>query len=94
MKTHSGTKNFKCDICAKPFLVRGNMIRHKETHLENREPSYKCNECGLAFLSIQGLHYHVKTHGTKDFTCELCQKLFLTGYLLDKHKVIHSVNRK
>ncbi|CAG11444.1 unnamed protein product, partial [Tetraodon nigroviridis] len=56
-------------------------------------PSLKLHTCPHCNRSFKGLNYfrcHVKSHlGYKPFRCTVCEKEFLTGYLLKKHMEIH-----
>ncbi|XP_052251462.1 zinc finger protein 263-like isoform X3 [Dreissena polymorpha] len=35
MRTHTGEKPFKCDVCQASFSVKGNMKRHRERHFKD-----------------------------------------------------------
>ena len=88
---HSGIEDtFTCDVCARVFRQRGNLMKHKLVH--STEKTFKCNLCTEAFKFPEQLRLHTlwHRHGYR-FQCELCNKQFVQGFQLSGHmKQAHS----
>ena len=81
-----------CQICKKTFYSKGNLKLHvKSKH--NKEFIHKCEFCAYGTNYKQTLASHkIKEHTSKEeaeklekFTCNICQKQFVTKQLLQKH---------
>ena len=74
MQVHSGVKPWTCDICSRTFLNKWNMIKHKETHGENRP--FKCPICPYGAKVGEHLLAHIGTMHSNSFAyyCEICKK--------------------
>lgn len=62
LSTHTGIKNYQCDVCNKAFTRNRDMVMHKrKIHLNERTPvaSIKCIECRKVFPSDESLQLHM-----------------------------------
>lgn len=60
MKSHTGQRDYECDICQKKFLYSYNVIAHKRNvHEKNRETSYHCKICYEKFWKASKLSEHL-----------------------------------
>ena len=87
MMTNHTVKSVK-----KTFYSKGNLKLHvKSKH--KKEFIHKCEVCGYGTNNKQTLTSHrIKEHASKEeadkiekFTCNICQKQFVTKQLLQKH---------
>ncbi|XP_043260238.1 uncharacterized protein PF11_0213-like [Colletes gigas] len=79
-----------CDNCNK-VLTSVAMVN---IHMCINVTSWNCNRCNLKFinsvsLTQHNINYHLESVGPH--ICDLCKLSFLTRYMLDKHKRIHSI---
>ncbi|KAI3359048.1 hypothetical protein L3Q82_015417 [Scortum barcoo] len=79
---HSGSQReqpaaHRCVVCRKSFRLKGNLVKHVETHSDN--PESLCGVCGEHSESSQGLFDHLRSHRESVHsagTCEICRKTF------------------
>ncbi|KAM5218695.1 zinc finger protein 407 isoform 2-T4 [Hipposideros larvatus] len=57
VRTHTGSKPFKCKICHFATAQLGDARNHVKRHLGMRE--YKCHVCGVAFVMKKHLNTHL-----------------------------------
>ncbi|XP_051811664.1 zinc finger protein 502-like isoform X2 [Acanthochromis polyacanthus] len=68
-------ENQRCFICEKSFRLRGNLLKHVETHSD--DPQRLCGVCGQHVESSDGFSDHLRTHReTGGGTCDVCGKTF------------------
>ena len=92
MKTHSGEKPYKCEVCGKKFAYISSVNQHKNTHT-GLERKHKCDPCGKRFLNQGHLKRHTMIHtGEKPHKCDVCGKQFSQNAAL-KHTSEHTQGR-
>ncbi|KAL4617107.1 zinc finger protein 407 [Arapaima gigas] len=94
VRTHTGSKPFKCTICNFATAQLGDARNHVKRHLGMRE--YKCHVCGWAFVMKKHLSTHLLgKHGMgrpkeRKFECELCDRTFSERWALNNHTKLHT----
>ena len=75
VRSHTGEKPYKCDLCEARFPANGSLKAHMRTH--TGEKPYKCDTCGGQFTQIGCLKIHTRTHtGEKPYKCDTCGRQF------------------
>ena len=92
VKTHSGLREWQCDLCEKAFYTKGNLLVHRRgVHTESGP--FLCDLCGATFKSKGSLRaHHMDQHeGIKNYQCTHCGQRFSRSQLLKRHEVFHTV---
>lgn len=74
-RTHSLENNFICDICAKCFTSKCNLLAHMAHHQDIGSPRVQCPICELWYKNAETLRTHLHRHRDKRrHVCDTCQK--------------------
>ncbi|XP_067838030.1 zinc finger protein 407 isoform X2 [Heptranchias perlo] len=93
IRTHTGSKPFRCTLCNFATAQLGDARNHVKRHLGVRE--YKCHMCGWAFVMKKHLSTHllgkhgIGTPKERKFVCEICDRTFTEKWALTNHKKLH-----
>ena len=53
-------RKFKCDICGKGFITRGNLAEHMNIHTGDKP--FKCKFCSICFANNSNRIMHERGH--------------------------------
>ncbi|XP_077878300.1 PR domain zinc finger protein 5 isoform X1 [Ictidomys tridecemlineatus] len=89
-KTHSQERPFQCEECKALFRTPFSLQRHLLIHTSER--TFKCHHCEATFKRKDTLNVHVQVvhERHKKYSCELCNKAFVTPSVLRSHKKTHT----
>ena len=83
IRTHTGEKPYKCDLCPQRFASLSNFRDHRRIHFA---PSLECIICKKKFTGSSNLRVHRQRHLPPRHECEFCQKKFTTSRDLTRHR--------
>ncbi|XP_037827703.1 gastrula zinc finger protein XlCGF8.2DB-like, partial [Lucilia sericata] len=95
-RMHTKVRAFKCTMCPKDFLKKGDLKDHVKTHLNIRDKI--CETCGKGFTNCHSLIRHRQIHSEiKKFACKLCDAKFhqfvgLNGHMKRTHNIVKDAN--
>lgn len=82
-----------CDLCAKSFHLRTELVRHLATHSAVKR--IPCPYCSRRFAVRDNLTKHLRTHTalTKEWRCHICayagaQRRYLAGHMMSVHQTV------
>ena len=95
---YTGEEKFTCEECGASYSSRDLLNRHKYGHKKQKmrkvkvkveKKVHKCETCGKVVPGLWKLKVHEAKHtGVKNFSCELCGKLFTHPGSVTNHKKI------
>lgn len=77
---------FKCCICLAEFGKYKPLLLHMNVHYRN----YECSICGAGFINAHMLNSHKHIHGSGEFECEKCHKVFNSNQKRKAHEKSHT----
>ena len=88
VRTHTGVKQFKCDLCDDRFTRRNDVMRHKRL-IHEKPRDFQCEQCQKYFVSQENLVLHIEKHKT-EMKCRVCDHGFGKKEYYDNHiKYVH-----
>lgn len=92
---HGSERNFVCEICNASFKHNTVLSRHRKIH-DTSNRKFQCKYCSGTFLRRFDCSVHESRHKpNEEFlkSCNLCEKSYLNGLMLKRHKSEeHGVN--
>ncbi|XP_065583913.1 zinc finger protein 182-like, partial [Artemia franciscana] len=89
MRTHTGEKLFKGDVCKHSSNQKSHLAKHMRTH--TGEKPFKWDVCKHSFNQKGHLAKHMRTHtGEKLFKCDVCKRSFNQKSKLAIHLRTHT----
>jgi hypothetical protein len=79
--------SYHCGMCGQQFNNKSDLNLHIQTHADNAPAKLHCQVCKWEFNDSLSLETHQLTngHGTAQYSCETCDKHFVTSQALKEH---------
>ncbi|KAM7287994.1 zinc finger protein 358-like isoform X2 [Ixodes scapularis] len=91
---HENKMLYVCPTCGRQFRQNTGLWRHLRTHNPDApRPRHPCAICGREFSRPDYLRAHSATHDhphERSFVCQVCNRGFLQGSDLKRHRLVHS----
>ncbi|KAM7312661.1 zinc finger protein 358-like isoform X4 [Ixodes scapularis] len=91
---HENKMLYVCPTCGRQFRQNTGLWRHLRTHNPDApRPRHPCAICGREFSRPDNLRAHSATHDhphERSFVCQVCNRGFLQGSDLKRHRLVHS----
>lgn len=89
-----GEKPFLCSVCGKGFTTSSSLKQHSFRH--QSEKLFSCPDCPKTFPTRTDLASHADIHKArpKSHICDECGRGFPKPFLLKKHKMYHTNERR
>lgn len=84
------TNTFPCNKCQAVFNNKPDLTKHLSDHRRKKEKI--CTICG-ATVQSGCLPRHMRYHGEKKFSCDICGTSFHEKTKLSRHRIIHTGER-
>ncbi|XP_019759834.2 zinc finger protein ZFP2 isoform X1 [Dendroctonus ponderosae] len=94
----TGKCSYHCHLCSKRFRMRGSLMVHLRVahygftnHINLPPDLLNRAESGLSdSLEPDGMNKSLRAQDFKQWSCDVCAKMFTTKYFLKKHKRLHT----
>ncbi|KAM8706446.1 hypothetical protein ACLKA7_010681 [Drosophila subpalustris] len=91
-RVHMKKKPVVCDCCGKRVSSSSELKEHMLVHTDERP--FVCPVCNASFKNKKRLNIHSQSHGMPKYECEICGKKLQTRAIWNKHKYVHTNERR